>query len=187
MEQILQFDYQWFFMINREWTSPILDVILVLFRNRFFWAPLYLFLIGYFIINHKKDSFIIIAMLLLSFILADNISSSVIKPFFERLRPCNDPFIKDQVRLLVECGSGFSFTSSHATNHFAIACFLISFFYKQHRWVVPVGLLWAGSVAYAQVYVGVHFPIDVITGAIIGSGIGLTVAWFLKNKILIHA
>lgn len=184
MDFLIGLDQYLFFLINRDWTNSFFDVILPLFRNRFFWSPLYLFLIVYFIVNHRKNSLLIIGMLFLAFVLADSISSGLIKPFFERLRPCNEPLIKDQVRSLVTCGSGYSFTSSHATNHFAIALFLITFFYKRYAWVLPLGLLWAGSISYAQVYVGVHYPFDVLCGALLGSLIGYTVCRFLKSKMV---
>ncbi|RZL15228.1 MAG: phosphatase PAP2 family protein, partial [Pedobacter sp.] len=72
----------------------------------------------------------------------------------------------------VPCGSGYSFPSAHATNHFGIAVFLILVFYKKWKPILPLGLLWAFSIAFAQVYVGVHYPVDIICGSLLGTLLG---------------
>jgi undecaprenyl-diphosphatase len=100
------------------------------------------------------------------------------------LRPCNEPEIKSEVTIIVDCGTGYSFPSSHATNHFGIAVFLIMMFY--HRWkiILPLGIFWAASISFAQIYVGVHYPIDILTGSLLGSSIGLGMGKILlSNKI----
>jgi membrane-associated phospholipid phosphatase len=106
------------------------------------------------------------AALLIAF--SDLISSHLIKPFFARPRPCRDPLFSDQVRLLASyCGANGSFTSSHAVNHFAIATFSVGTIgvgYKHFKWLY----LWAAVIAYSQVYVGVHYPTDVLFGSILG-------------------
>lgn len=171
-DQLIQLDHQLFIGINQGMANPFFDWLMPLLRNRFFWSPLYLFLIIFLIRHYKKDGVICILFLLLTFALADYFSASVVKHIFERLRPCNEPGFNASVRSLVSCGSGFSFPSSHATNHFAIAMFLTTVFYKRWKPLLPLSFLWAFSIAFAQVYVGVHFPIDVITGALLGCLIG---------------
>ena len=104
--------------------------------------------------------------------ISDFISSKIIKPTIERPRPCHENSTIKNVRLLVGCGGGYSFTSSHATNHFAIATFLGLVLLPLFRFSFPLFLAWAGSISYAQVYVGVHFPLDVISGGIVGFLIG---------------
>jgi undecaprenyl-diphosphatase len=110
---------------------------------------------------------------LISFILSDQISVNVIKPFFHRLRPCNNPFLSDTVHLLVECGSGYSFPSAHAANHFSMGVFSAVTLGLHARWVWIAAILWATLVSFAQVYVGVHFPLDVTCGALLGAAIGI--------------
>jgi membrane-associated phospholipid phosphatase len=173
MEQLIEFDKHLFYLINGVWNNALFDTILPPIRNKYFWAPLYMFIVGFSLINYKKNGFYIILGILLTFVLSDLLSSSIIKPLYGRLRPCNDLTMVDNVRLLVNCGSGFSFTSSHATNHFAISWFMIIVFMRPYKWVLPVGLIWAAAVSYAQVYVGVHFPADIMGGSIVGSLIGL--------------
>jgi len=105
--------------------------------------------------------------------ISDVISSRVVKPQFERLRPCRQENM--EVVLRARCGSGFSFTSSHASNHFAVAVFFMLTIGRMYRWSRILWLIWAGMIALGQVYVGVHFPLDVLAGAFLGSLIGLTV------------
>ncbi|MFM9951378.1 MAG: phosphatase PAP2 family protein, partial [Saprospiraceae bacterium] len=122
-----------------------------------------------------KGAFFILAVIVAAS-LADMTSSRLIKQNVERLRPCNEPEIKEQVNLLVHCGGGYSFTSSHAANHFAVAvflCFTLGRLYRRIR--LPL-LLWAASIAYGQVYVGIHYPLDVVCGALLGTFIGWIVS-----------
>lgn len=124
-----------------------------------------------------------ILFFIISFGIADYSSASIIKPAVERLRPCREPGFSEQVNLLVNCGSGHSFPSSHAANHFALALFFIVLFHKRSKWIVPLALLWAASISFAQVYVGVHFPIDVTVGGLLGACIGFLLALlFLKIR-----
>ena len=104
---------------------------------------------------------------------ADQASSDFFKPYFHRIRPCNNPALDGIVRVLVPHSNGFSFPSSHAANHFALALFSAITLGHLHKWVWPVALLWATVVAYAQVYVGVHYPVDVICGGLLGVLIGI--------------
>ncbi len=101
----------------------------------------------------------------------------------QRPRPCQNEALKEEVRLLVPCGSGYSFTSNHATNHFALAVFFagtLGVFFKRWRWLL---FLWAALVAYAQVYVGVHYPLDVAAGALLGMTIGSLVVLIWKRIV----
>ena len=115
------------------------------------------------------------------FAISDTLSSQIIKKNVQRIRPCNDPLISNMVELKVKCGGGYSYTSSHATNHFALAFFLIYTLGVQFRWIKWVLIFWASSIAYGQVYVGVHYPFDVISGAIIGGIIGILVATWYRS------
>ncbi len=100
----------------------------------------------------------------------------------QRLRPCKVLEPSKDMHLLVPCGNGFSFPSSHATNHFAIATFLLLILGKIFRWIKIPLILWAGSISFAQVYVGVHYPLDVATGALLGVLVGWGI--FLLSKHL---
>lgn len=183
-EQILQLDQALFIAINKGLSNPFFDWLMPLLRNKYFWVPLYLFLIIFLTRNYGKWGFFCIVFMLITFAVSDYTSASIIKPAFERLRPCNDPMLKSEMNAVVGCGSGFSFPSSHATNHFGIAMFLIGTFYARWKWISPLALFWAFSICFAQVYVGVHYPVDVISGAILGCIIGyLTSTIFLTLKM----
>jgi len=142
---------------------------------------LYVFIFVFFVFNYRSRGLSVMILLALTFLISDQLSSSVIKPLVQRIRPCNQNGMSDMVHLLVNCGSGYSFTSTHAANHFAIAMFLIALLYKRFRWIIPVGLFWAFSVSYAQIYVGLHFPMDIVGGGILGLAIGFIVGQFCKK------
>lgn len=176
-------DRQFFRLVNGVWTHPWLDAILPIWREANTWMPLYLFLILFIVINFPSKAFSWILTAIITFAISDQVSSSLFKPFFARLRPCNEPELVGMVRLLLpNCGSGYSFTSSHATNHFAFGVFVfltLGQVLGKWKWAF---LLWAGSVAYAQVYVGVHYPLDVLSGAILGSLIGWATASIFHHR-----
>lgn len=152
-------------------------------REKNFWIPLYVLLVFYFIWQFKKHSWVSLVIAAVTVVMTDQLSSSVIKPLIGRLRPCNDPLLSPEVHLLVSCGSGFSFVSSHAANHFGIACFVIILQMHKFRWITPVALLWAALVSFAQIYVGVHYPADIFCGALLGIVIG-TITGIICKSIL---
>jgi membrane-associated phospholipid phosphatase len=181
MNFIENLDQNLFFFINNKLHLGILDHFMPYWRSMYFWLPLYVFFLSYLVINVGKKGGILLLALVLTVGVADIMSSRVIKKTVARVRPCNDKKIKIKVKLLVNCGSGYSFTSSHATNHFAVAVFLFFSFLKNNRKLKWVLIAWAASIAFGQVYVGVHYPLDVICGALLGSLIGFLGA-FLFNK-----
>lgn len=177
IQQIWQWINAWdtalFLQINSTLTNPVFDRLLPIWRNANTWVPLYLFLIVFSVVNFKKQSLFWILGAVMTLVLTDQISSSVFKPFFERPRPCNDLILMSHVRLLLDhCSGGYSFTSSHATNHFGFAVYVFMTLRKVFNKWNYLFLFWAASVSYAQVYVGVHYPLDILCGALIGSSIG---------------
>ena len=136
-------------------------------------VPYALLVLGLLIFGKKRGA-ITVLLLIVTITLADQISSFVVKPWVGRLRPCH---VLEDVRLLVGCGSGKSFTSSHATNNFALAV-LISHFYPVAR---PWLLLFAALVAFSRVYVGVHYPSDILGGAVLGTVIALAVVFLWEQ------
>jgi undecaprenyl-diphosphatase len=180
IETLELWDRQLFEAINTGMANEFLDWLMPLFRNQFIWVPVYVFFAVFIVRNFPPKGIYILIFGLLTFMLSDQISASILKPLIHRLRPCNDGSFIDYVRLLVPCGSGWSFPSAHATNHFAFSVFIISILPLRLRWVLPFCLIWAAGVSFAQVYVGIHYPLDVIGGAIIGSMIGYLIAWICK-------
>lgn len=175
LELLLQWDEKLFLLINTQWYNACLDTVLVYWRTKTTWIPLYILLLLVIGKDRGWKTIWVLIVLGLTIALADHISSEWIKKAVERVRPCNNTQLSD-VRTLVACGSGFSFTSSHATNHFAVAMQLFLIFRMTWKKSYFIALfLWAALVAYGQVYVGVHYPLDVITG----SFLGCFLAWFV--------
>ncbi|MEO7960887.1 MAG: phosphatase PAP2 family protein [Ginsengibacter sp.] len=183
-EKLKTFDLSLFHKINGEWHTPFLDNFLPFLREFYLWLPLYFFLMLFIIINFKMAGWYWALFFIINVSISDVFSSRVIKELFYRFRPCHDPAIFDKVRLLTSyCSSTSSFTSSHAVNHFAAAMFIFTTFKKTISRYWGFLFVWAFIVAYAQVYVGVHFPLDVFCGAIVGMVIGYFVAKVYNKKI----
>jgi membrane-associated phospholipid phosphatase len=174
IEALLHLDTTIFELINSRWANPFFDVVMPLLREKLIWIPLYLALLVWMIYLYRRQAVLVMLALVLTAGISDTLSSRIVKPFVQRLRPCNDPELSARVVLRVHCGSGYSFTSSHAANHFAVASFMyfaLGHLHRRGRWF---WWLWAASIAYAQVYVGVHYPLDVFFGALLGITIGFT-------------
>jgi membrane-associated phospholipid phosphatase len=183
IDYLIHLDKVIFFFINGQLSNPVFDAVLPWIRNKVIWIPLYI-LIAYFLIyKYKIKGLIAIMFLIVVAGVCDFTSSSIVKPFFERLRPCNNPEINGKINLLVGCGGGFSFTSSHATNHFGLAIALILLFYHRWKWILPAGIVWAGSISLAQVYVGVHYPVDIFFGAFLGTLIAILLFFIYKRIV----
>jgi membrane-associated phospholipid phosphatase len=182
LDKLIKADQELFLLLNAVYTHPVLDAIYPWFREGNTWLPLYLFIIVLALVNFKQKAFAFILFAVLTVVLTDQISSSLIKPFFERPRPCRDPLLMNQIRMLLNgCSGGFSFTSSHATNHFGFAVYIyFTLGGIIGKWKYAF-LCWAAAIAYGQVYVGVHYPMDIVFGAILGSSIGYITAFF-HNK-----
>jgi undecaprenyl-diphosphatase len=182
--QLEQWDRKLFVVLNSKWTNQFFDAVLPYFRDAVFWSPFYIFILSFIALNYGRKGVMWSIGLLCAVAIADMTSSRIFKEFFERMRPCNDPLLIEQVRLLLhKCGSGFSFTSSHAANHFAIATFIsITLNSTFKRWIYLI-FIWAIFISYAQVYVGVHYPLDVLGGAGIGTFAGIFTAWIFKSKV----
>lgn len=173
---IIHLDQQLFLWIQAHCHTQLLDNIMPWLREKSNWYPLYLAIVFALIYKYRWTGLRMTLVAIICFGLSELLSSHTAKPLFQRLRPCADPEISQQFTPLVDCNNkGFSFTSSHAANHFAVAIALSLFFFKNKKWLFVVGVLWAGSISLAQVYVGVHYPLDIAAGACIGISISTLV------------
>lgn len=167
-QKIVQWDHSLFKKINSDWTNSLFDTIMPFLRKSTHWIPLYLFLLVFVLLNFRTKAIWWIVFFIVSVALSDITGTYLFKHGFERVRPCNNPDILSHLRLLVVCPSGYGFTSNHAANHFAMATFIfITFRHLFKSWTL-LAFAWAGAIAYAQVYVGVHYPGDVVCGAFLG-------------------
>lgn len=183
-ETLVEWDKQLFELLNGQWHNDFLDTVMPYWRSKKAWIPVYVVLAIFFVMRYRKNSLFIFLSIGLLVLLADQTSSHLIKPSVERLRPCNDTSL-EQIRTLVQCGNGFSFTSSHASNHFGLSMFLFLVLPSpRSRMLGSILFLWAASIAYGQVYVGVHFPLDILAGACLGMTLGFLVYRVFYLKVL---
>ncbi|MFY8166285.1 MAG: phosphatase PAP2 family protein, partial [Sediminibacterium sp.] len=122
LTQLLAKDQALFSLINGKWTNIVFDKLMPWLRTSNNWIPFYAALLIFLFVKWGGRSWKWVVIVVLNVTLTDQISSSFFKPFFHRLRPCADPAIMYKSRLLLDhCSGGFSFTSSHAANHFGLA------------------------------------------------------------------
>jgi undecaprenyl-diphosphatase len=182
VKALLNFDRSLFSTINQTWSNPVFDGLMPFIRNQFFWVPVYLFLLAFMLLNFRKKALWWVLFFLATFALTDMISTQVIKAFIERPRPCADAFTSNSVRMLIPCSYSFSFVSSHAANHFGIAMFVYMTLKQISNRSIWLVFVWAFAVCYAQVYVGAHFPFDVLGGAVLGLLIGHRTAFIFNRQ-----
>ncbi len=183
LSNILDLDRELFFKINSSWTNSFLDGVFPWWRDATTWIPLYLFLLLFIFLNFGWKAWPWLLSLIITVSLTDQLSSNLLKNWVNRPRPCSDDLIRMHVNLLINrCPSSGSFPSSHAVNHFGVAVFFYMTLRKYlGKWSF-LFFVWAATISYGQVYVGVHYPLDIIGGAIIGSIIGyLTASIFLRK------
>lgn len=171
LEKISKWDEALFLWLNQH-HSDFMDPIMYYSTRTFPWIPLYVFLIFLVWKAYGKQGWWVILGVLLSILFADQIASGLMKPFFERLRPCHEVLLNGMVHNYGNCGGKYGFASSHAANSFAIATSMylgLSFKYPAVKWL----FLWAIFFSYTRIYLGVHYPGDILVGAFVGLISGL--------------
>lgn len=184
MESLEALDRSAFLAING-WHAPWADQPMLLVSEMITWFPLYLFFL--FLIQRRFGwnglwwSIPVIGIMVLC---SDKGSVLLFKENVQRLRPCHEPSLDGLVHLVKEgCGGLYGFVSSHASNHFAIALFMVGVTGGTPRWAIPALLIWAALISYSRVYLGVHYPGDVLVGGLYGAAIG-TIFAVLYRKVL---
>ena len=181
---MIKFDTELFLFLNGL-HAGWLDPVMIFISGKLTWTPFYLVLLYLVIKNYKKQSILIIIGIILLIVCSDQISSGVFKPLFERPRPCHNEAIKDLVYLPNgHCGGAYGFISSHACNVFALAVFMTNILKRYCRKIGWVMFVWASLVAYSRIYMGVHYPGDVIVGAAVGAIIGIVI--FKVYNVISH-
>lgn len=177
MEQLVQLDKQFFLFLNAM-GSPTWDGFWLFMTNKLSSIPLYLFLLiaSYKTFGLKKTLLIVITVALL--ITVTDQLANFFKYGVQRLRPCHDPELNGMVRLVKSsCGGKYGYFSAHAANSFALAFFFTSVLTFKYKYIGLILFIWAVVVAYSRIYVGVHFPLDILTGM----GIGLFLSWLFTK------
>jgi membrane-associated phospholipid phosphatase len=176
-------DQSFFQMINSGCANPFFDTIMPYLRNGILWAPLYLFVLVLVIQNFGLKGIWWCVFFLSTVALTDMTGTYAFKHVFMRLRPCSDPLFMDHVRLVIkQCAGGYSFISNHAANHFGMAVFfLVTLRRHLEKWAW-LSLAWASIIIFAQVYVGVHYPLDVLGGALVGTAFGISTGTLFNKR-----
>lgn len=186
-QSLLQLDRKIFFLINGQWHTPWLDATLTFTRNPYFWAPLYLFLFLFMAVNYKRRGLWWILFFILTFAVTDFVTGNILKDLTVRLRPCNDPYMSQFTRSLVPCFGRHSFPSNHASNHTALALFIFCTLNKYlGKWIWII-FIWSSLVCYAQMYVGEHYPSDILVGILVGIFFGTITSSVFNRKIRLSA
>ncbi len=173
IDWLLDLDKTLFLLLNVKLANPLFDLVMPLITHRWSVRGVFIAILLYLLIfDGKRGRFAAVAAVL-AVAIADQAAATIIKPIVSRIRPCH---LIEQVHILVDCSQGLSFPSAHATNTAAVAA-LLSLIYSKARWYL-IG--YAALVSFSRISVGVHYPFDVIGGAIIGVAVGIAVYQFYK-------
>ncbi len=185
MNSLLEWDRELFLWFNG-WHPMWLDPVMFMLTRTAFWIPLYVLLLYVVIIRYRKRSWAILSGVGLSILLADRITSGIMKPFFARPRPSHEPSLQGLVHIVNGYEGGlFGFASSHAANTMAIATFFWCLMSESRR-KATVLFAWVGITCYSRVYLGVHYPADILAGLVVGAicgWVGFRLSQFLLATI----
>jgi undecaprenyl-diphosphatase len=183
IDVIVRIDTLLFIFFNHSLANPVFDVIFPVLTNGKFWIAPGIIAAAVFIFRERKKAVAILCLSLITVGISDPVCNRLIKPAVHRLRPCNPQVHIETGRFLLGQKTSDSFPSSHAMNMFAQAA-LFSFFYRKRAFCF---FLFAAVIGFSRIYVGVHYPFDVLGGAVFGTGSGMLVVsmyyYFKTNAI----
>lgn len=179
---IEQLDFETFKIIHYNLRNGVLDAILPWMRNKLTWIPLYVFFAYYLYQKFNKRMILICMGLVFTIAFSDLVCAQFMKAIFQRMRPCQLYIAEEWFQDFNLCSSTFSFPSCHASNHMAFSAFIWNFFRRKHKYIF---ISWVLLIGWSQVYIGVHYPLDILGGAILGLIIG-SLSFKLYNFLLVR-
>jgi undecaprenyl-diphosphatase len=176
IESLVAIDKSLFLAINGA-NNLFLDGVMYAISAKFTWVPLYLAVLYVVIKQWKKDALWVVVSLVVCILISDQVASGVIKNLVHRLRPSHLASLSGVVHLVKDYSGGlYGFASSHASNSVGFAV-LSSLFLRERKYTVAISF-WAILVCYSRIYLGVHYPLDIIGGALVGTGAALA-CWYV--------
>jgi undecaprenyl-diphosphatase len=177
------FDTFLYHLINQRLTSGWMDFLMVNASDKLTWIPLYMVMIWMLIKKFGKKTLLILLFMIVAVFIADRFTSGVLKPGIGRVRPCHEAFLTPRLPEGVYCSDTGGMASSHAANHFAVALMMILLYGVGQKAHTAFWLFWAALISYSRVYCGVHYPTDVLVGALIGILVAYLCFWGYKKTI----
>ena len=182
MMKLIQNIDTWFLLLINSHHNSFVDHVMWFASGISNWFPLYLVILVFIIITYKKDSWLVILLILPLILLSDQLASGVIKPWVHRLRPSHEPGLENILHYVRNYRGGlYGFVSSHSANFFAAGTYLMMTVAKRIKWLPLVIIPVVGLVIYSRMYLGVHYPSDIICGAILGILLGRMKAAIYKR------
>jgi undecaprenyl-diphosphatase len=175
LDTIKSLDQSLFLTLNAH-HNPFFDQLMWLFSEKLFWVPLYAWFLWLLYKQFPRHYWTVILAVILMIVASDQFCN-LAKNSVMRLRPSQDPGIQAMVHIVNDYRGGmYGFYSGHASNAFAVALFVITIAGKKLKYLIPVCLLYATLTAYSRIYLGVHYPGDILTGALAGTLLGTGMA-----------
>lgn len=179
---MLQIDKNLFLFLNGL-NHPFLDQIMWQFSNTTFWLPLYLWIL-YLMIRKYKMQALLVVLAAFGLLFITDQTATIIKNMVFRLRPTHNPEIEHLVHTVANYKGGlYGFFSGHACNAFGVISFSLFLLKPITKWVWIILLAYALLTCYSRIYLGVHYPLDILVGAIIGSSFGIGMGYLIKGII----